>query len=670
MSEERWLSGLNPEQKQAVLHNQGPALILAGAGSGKTTVLVHRTGRLIEEKICRSEEILLLTFTNKAARELMERVKLKLEKTSATIWAGTFHGFGLQVLKKYHEHLELPKKFGIIDQSDSKSILKELLRYNKIDTKDQFDLDTLLSCISCIRQHKSLPLAHKDYHEMASHVTPKYLERMKALGVVDFDGLLLLPLSLLVEHQEVLDAYQSQFSYFMVDEFQDTNDLQMQLIQKLSSKSDNLTVVGDDDQAIYGWRGAQISHILDFPKHFKPCKVIHLERNYRSQKAILDFANYIIQKNSSRFHKTLKSQNKKRKEVKPELFVYENEEEEANSILSHLQYFKDLGYEYKNLCILYRSNTQSNIVEALFRKEKIPYKVTGGTGFFDRKEIKDVLAFLLSSFRPNEISFRRILNTPPRGIGVQSVEKISSYAKEIQRSFFQASKQNMHIDLPMPCAQAINDLHEQLSKLRKEICQNPQTSAMTLIHFLQALDYKKMIDQSFKNPSMAQKRWEMIESFAHIMQSFLKQGHDIEASMTDFVDAMMLGDSVEDQEQNGVQLMTLHACKGLEFPIVILLGVEEDLLPHRRLGEDIAEERRLFYVGITRAKDRLVLTRSKKRKKFGRVKDSVPSRFLVEVPETLLHTFHSGYRPMGEDHRKKMIEKLYAKLDQMEKNEQ
>lgn len=434
----KWIKGLNPEQEKAVRHSQGPLLILAGAGSGKTTVLVSRTGRLIDEEQVPPANICVMTFTNKAARELKERLKIKVGPEAKKLWAGTFHSFGLQFLRKHYKLAQLPQRFGVIDAGDAVAILRELGQHINLAGKKNFEWETILNLIGDWRA-SGQKYANKDseYEEMTEILLPKYLERLRHLGVVDFDSLLLKPIEILQNNPEVKSELQEHFMHLMVDEFQDTNELQMKMIQEMIGAHKNIAVVGDDDQSIYGWRGAQVENILSFPKRFENCNVVRLERNYRSSPEILNIANAVIAKNSQRHTKVLKPQASASGEL-PEVFVYENEEVECESIVREIEALRRQGTPLEDIAILYRSNGQSAFFEAELRKANIPHKVTGGTAFFSRKESKDILAYLRCSLRPNEISLRRILNTPTRGIGGTTIEKIEKYAEEHELSFYKA----------------------------------------------------------------------------------------------------------------------------------------------------------------------------------------------------------------------------------------
>ncbi|MEZ0390696.1 MAG: ATP-dependent helicase [Pseudobdellovibrionaceae bacterium] len=662
-----WTQGLNPEQVKAVAHNQGPLLILAGAGSGKTTVLVARTGRMIAEGIARPEEICVLTFTNKAARELKHRVGVKLGDRAKGLWSGTFHSFGLRLLRTYHREAGLPTQFGVIDQNDSQSILKELMKDIKVTGKDKFDLEAILEIINerRVRGREKLE-GFDEYHEMAEILLPKFIKKMELLGVVDFESLLLKPLELFREHPQILEKVQNQFKYLMVDEFQDTNLVQMKLIEKMVDSHRNLCVVGDDDQSIYGWRGAQISNILDFPKNFKPCEVIRLERNYRSSPVILKVANELIQKNKHRHGKILKAEGRFRNEEMPEAFLLPNEDEEAQFVVREIRNWLSMGYKFGDIAILYRSNSQGGLLEGHFRQNQIAYSVSGGTAFFDRKEIKDILAYLRFSISPNDVSLRRIINTPPRGIGDTTVERINSYAISHKISFLKACHAWQAAGAPDKAGEAIEHLFAQLRALPSRLM-NPdpnETPGQRLLKFLNEIHYREFLISTSKDPQGADKKWTLVEIFARVMDSFAKKGGANEKTLREFVDALELRDDVnDDEDRNKVSLMTLHACKGLEFPCVMIVGVEEDLIPHKTLGSDVDEERRLFYVGLTRAKERLILTRCQVRSKYGQQRPVSPSRFLLEIPTESIRDYKGEFRPVTATQREGLLAGFLAGLD-------
>lgn len=666
-----WTQGLNPEQREAVLQTSGPLLILAGAGSGKTTVLVSRTGQLLETAGVKASEICVLTFTTKAARELKHRVSLKVGSSARELWSGTFHSFGLNILRKYHMQARLPSGFGVIDQGDSVEIVKELSSTIKNSGKDSFKADKIFTFINEWRAtgRRSPVNASDEYEVMTQVLLPKYLKRLDMLGVVDFEGLLLKPLELFKNHPLVLDEMRAQFKHMMVDEFQDTNVTQFELVKTLVQEHQNIAVVGDDDQSIYGWRGACVENILDFPKNFKNCKVIRLERNYRSTPAIIGIANEVIAKNTARHGKVLKANPDADYGHLPELFVYDNDDVEAEEINTHVNYFVGLGYTHGDIAILYRSNGQGGMVEAQLRRNQVPYAITGGTGFFDRKETKDVLAYLRCSLSPNEVAFRRVINSPSRGIGETTVERIEAHAHAIGFKFHVAARNWKKAGIQEKIGENINAFFKLLDTLPETILRKDVTKSVgtLLLLELRAMGYRDHLMQTCKDLQTLEKKWGILEIFARVLDSFVDKGGRTEKTLHEFIDAMELRDAGDDPDEKDktpkVQLLTLHACKGLEFPVVIFIGCEEDLLPHRTLGSDVSEERRLFYVGVTRAKQRLVMTRAKERKRFGKWQPVAASRFLLEIPVAMVSQFESGFRPVAESERKNMLADLLKKLD-------
>lgn len=660
----KWTQGLNPEQVKAVNHNHGPLLILAGAGSGKTTVLVARTGRLIDEGVVSPESICVLTFTNKAARELKHRVAAKVGDLSKGLWAGTFHSFGLQLLRQYHKQAGLSQYFGVIDQSDSQALLKEVMKDVKIAGKDKFDLSEILEIINKRRAlGKEKLQGFDEYHEMAEVLYPKFMKKMELLGVVDFEGLLLKPLELFRDHPEILERVQNKYQQVMVDEFQDTNATQMKLIDQMIRGHRNITVVGDDDQSIYGWRGAEVRNILDFPKKYTPCEVIRLERNYRSTSSILDVANEVISKNKDRHGKVLKAEGSKTAGELPELFILENEEEETEFVQREIRDLLNKGYQYKDIAVLYRSNSQGGMVESVLREHQLPYTVSGGTAFFDRKEIKDILAYLRFALNPNDVSLRRIINTPPRGIGDTTLEKLSQYAQAHHVSFVKACHEWQKAQVPEKAGESIQHLFGYLHSLPKRLMSGANPGE-NLISLLKEINYRDYLYHTSSSGEAGDKKWNLVEIFSRVLTAFANKGGITETTLREFVDAMELRDNEDEEKKNNhISLMTLHASKGLEFPVVFLLGVEEDLLPHRTLGSDVSEERRLFYVGLTRAKKKLMLTQCKQRKRNGASRPVSPSRFLLEIPHQAIQKHTQGSRPVTGEARESLVANFLAGLD-------
>ncbi|MBL7545864.1 MAG: ATP-dependent helicase [Bdellovibrionaceae bacterium] len=659
-----WYSGLNPEQQRAVAHNYGPLLILAGAGSGKTTVLVSRTGRLIAEGISKAEEILVLTFTNKAARELKHRVTVKVGKAAKKISAGTFHSFGLQLIKKYHKELELDQNFGIIDTSDSFAILKEMLKETKVVGRDKYDLEHLYNLIQNIRNKKNNSTIDDEYHQMAEILAPKYEKRLNLLSVVDFESLLLKPLELFNKFPHIKAEVQAQYKQIMVDEFQDTNMTQMKLIRHLIGGHSNIAVVGDDDQSIYGWRGAEVQNILNFPKDFKSCEVIKLERNYRSISSILNFANDVISKNKSRHGKVLKSESKKIKDHIPELFILENEEAESEFVAAEILNFIKEGYAPKDIAILYRSNSQGAWLESALKKNRIDYSITGGSSLFERKEVKDLVAFIRQAIQAKDVTLKRIINVPPRGIGETTIEKLNDFAKLNGISFHESCQRWREQGIIPKAGEGLDGLFYFLSELPKKMVE-PGATETSFLEAFRDIGYREYVYSLSDDASVGERKWGLVEIFARILFSSLNKNGQNLFVLKEFLDRLMLRDEMlsGDEEENKVQLMTLHASKGLEFPVVILCGIEEDLLPHKNLGQDVDEERRLFYVGITRAQEYLLMTKCLERKKNGAFRRVAMSRFLLDANQELFKTYPRGVRPVSGEKRTQLVADFLKSLD-------
>ncbi len=663
-----WTQGLNPEQSQAVQHSYGPLLVLAGAGSGKTTVLVARTGRIIADGLARPEQICVLTFTNKAARELKHRVLHKLGDRAKGLWAGTFHSFGLKILRTNHELAGLPAHFGVIDQADSQALIKEIMREVSVAGKDNFDIDEVLSLVNKVRLGETLPPVDDDYRALAEYLAPKFERKMELLGVVDFEGLLSKPLQLFKEHPQVLEKLQAHYRFMMVDEFQDTNDMQMELVERITGKHRNICVVGDDDQSIYGWRGAQISNILDFPKRFKPCEVIRLERNYRSSPLILNAANELIAKNSKRHGKVLKPEGRFANPTLPEAFLLESEEQECEFVMREVRNWQSHGYQFKDMAILYRSNSQGGLLEGHLRQNQLPYNVSGGTGFFDRKEVKDILAYLRLSLSPNDVSLRRIINTPPRGIGDTSLEKLVAHSIKNKSTLIVSLRQWKQTGVSDAVGAVIDNFLAEVSELKNQILAPSTTSAGgVFLEYLRKKGYRDYLLKSSKDPAVGDRKWIMAEVLGRILDSFVAKGGRTQETLREFLDAMELRDEPDQEAENKMSLMTLHACKGLEFPCVMIIGVEEDLIPHKTLGTNIDEERRLFYVGLTRAKEKLILTRAKTRMRYGVLKPVSPSRFLLEISPENLKDYGGEFRPVTSEQRQDLLSGFLANLDKKAK---
>ncbi|MEY4617650.1 MAG: hypothetical protein RJB66_2610 [Pseudomonadota bacterium] len=661
-----WVQGLNPEQAQAVLHSEGPLLILAGAGSGKTTVLVARAGRLVAEGVCRPDELTVLTFTNKAARELKHRVQVKLGKVAKKIWAGTFHSFGLQIVKKYHKQLGLPHSPTILDQSDTQAIIKDLLRDLTIAGKDKFATEKLLNLVNEKRANpKKTLVAEEEYLTVADWLLPRYEKRLSLLGAVDFEGLLLLPLKLLKENTDIRFEVQKHTRYMMVDEFQDTNALQMELIDLLIRPQDNLAVVGDDDQSIYGWRGAVIQNILDFPRQYKKCQVVKLERNYRSTPAIVAVANSVIEKNDHRHGKVLKAQDS-HDDPLPEIFQCESDEEECEFVVQQVRHFGGLGYKPADIAVLFRSNGQGALLEGTLRRHHIKYKITGSSTLFDRREVKDGLAFLRSALAPTDFSLKRILNVPPRGLGDAFLETVNEAQSHSGKDFFGLlTGDGEALGLKSNVRESLQERMRQLDDFAKKLLDRSSnlTPGQELEEFLRGIGYRDELLARSPEAQAAERRWSLICILGRILDGFVQKGERSLATLIEFLEAMELRDFDSNEEAHDeIQLLTMHASKGLEYPVVIIIGVEEDLIPHRVLGTDVTEERRLFYVAVTRAKKHLLISRCLKRERYGRPQPVAPSRFLLEIPPDLYLKYDSIYRPVSGEARQTLVSDFMTKL--------
>lgn len=657
-----WTQGLNPEQVEAVLHNHGPMLILAGAGSGKTTVLVSRTGRLIAERVVAPESITILTFTNKAARELKHRVSKKIGESANGIWAGTFHGFGLQLLKLFPKEAGLDTGFGILDSSDSSSLVRELLKETRSGAKAAFDPDRLLNLINAKRSKQKYEPQDDEYESMSDVLREKYEKRLKLLNVVDFESLLLLPLQIMQEHEEVRKRVQRRCQFLMVDEFQDTNFIQMEWIRQMWGEQENISVVGDDDQSIYGWRGALVQNILDFPKEFKQCKVVQLDRNYRSNEYILNLANEAIKVNEKRHGKKLRPERVFKDKNLPEVFVFEHESEEAEGVVREVMDQIRQNRKHNEIAVLYRSNSQGAFLEGELRKHRIPYEITGGTSIFERKEAKDVLAYLEQSLRPNDLGLKRILNTPSRGIGEVALEKLITHAKGKEHSLFKTLLTVDEVGLHAQSTEGIKDFLAALKKLPDHILASENVTTAWK-SFFESIGYFEYLKKDSTKAETAQSRWIRVEIVGRILENYLTRHGFSRESLKGFCEMVQLRDKDdEDEKAASVQLMTLHASKGLEFPVVILMGLEEDILPHKNLGIHIEEERRLFYVGITRAQEKLMMTRCRMRTRYGQLRPASPSRFLVQLDSGLYTVYEHGVRPWKEEQRTSMVADFLSKM--------
>jgi DNA helicase-2/ATP-dependent DNA helicase PcrA len=637
------LKGLNPEQQRAVVSTEGPLLIVAGAGSGKTRVLTQRIGYLLKEKKVAPWSILAITFTNKAAREMRERVHQLVGQDAEDIWISTFHSMCVRILRRDIDRVGYNRNFTILDTGDQLSVIKQCLKDLNIDPK-KFDPRAILSAISSAKNELKDPkrfgsTAADPFQSNVHRVYELYQKRLKSNNALDFDDLIMITIQLFADVPEVLAFYQKKFYYIHVDEYQDTNKAQYLLVRMMAEKHHNICVVGDSDQSIYGWRGADITNILNFEKDYPNTTVVKLEQNYRSTKRILQAANQLIANNVGRKPKNLWTENNEGSKIR--LYTGDNEFSEAYFIADQVHQGVLDGKRYSDYAVLYRTNAQSRIVEEVFLKSNIPYGIVGGTKFYDRKEIKDILAYLrLISNPDDDISLQRIINVPKRGIGQASIDKITAYANINEMSMYRAVQESDHIGLSGKAGKAIADF----AKVINDMEQMKEYLSVTELteEMLKRIGFKETYEA--EGTLEAKARLENIDEFLSVTLDF-EQKYD-DKSLVSFLTELALVadiDTVDDEEEgdvnNKVTLMTLHSAKGLEFPVVFLIGLEESVFPHTRaLFDDVEmeEERRLAYVGITRAEETLFMTRASMRTLYGRTNANSPSRFLQEVPGDLL----------------------------------
>jgi DNA helicase-2/ATP-dependent DNA helicase PcrA len=636
------LNDLNPVQQKAVLETEGPLLVFAGAGSGKTRVLTYRIAYLIQEKGVQPWNIFAVTFTNKAADEMRERVERLLGRSAKGTWISTFHSACARILRQHIEYLGFQKNFVIYDDQDQERHLKTIMKELNLDFK-MFPPRAIQSGLEQLKNEgvtpdQYSPNPYNIFQKRLAVVYQRYQQDLQRNNALDFGDLLTFVTILFRRYPEVLRHYQELCHYVMVDEFQDTNLIQYQLIQQLVKTHRNICVVGDDDQSIYRWRGAEVGNILNFEKDFPETRVLTLEQNYRSTQNILQAANHVVRKNRYRKEKILWTENSEGELLT--FYVAEDEMDEARfvvqKIIEHISLGKSIR-PYRDIAVFYRINAQSRAVEDEMVKNKIPYTVVGGMKFYERKEIKDVLAYLKLINNPFDgLSLKRIINVPSRGIGEKTIEKIEAFARGNGISLYEGLKQAIGEDWLTPSIKAkMKEFISLVEEFRKD------ADSFTLSQLTLALLAKTAYLQRLKEEGTdeAFSKIENIDELINVMMG-LEQGEE-RVSLETFLDKVSLVTDVDLYEDKGnrVSLMTLHCAKGLEFPMVFILGIEEGLLPHYRRGEeieDMEEERRLFYVGMTRAKERLFLSRAEERSTFGVGRANLPSRFLDELPMEML----------------------------------
>lgn len=660
---------LNPNQQVAVNTLSGPLLVLAGAGTGKTRVITYRIANLIRHGTA-PDRILGMTFTNKAANEMKERIRTMLassaksprrprktqrvsSKEEPRPQLSTFHSLCVRILRRHINVLGYPEKFAIYSQGDQESLARQVLREVRVN-ETMLSPSQLLFWIShwkckCMTPAQANLKSESDVQHLAAIAYGRYQKALKLKGCVDFDDLLLLTESLFEKHQDLRQQEADRFDHILVDEYQDTNQSQYRIVKALAEGHRNLCVVGDDDQSIYAWRGAEVEHILSFRKDWPDAKIVRLEDNYRSTEAIIEHANTLIRFNKTRNDKKLVSARPGGE--KPKILQFTSEQQEAAEIVRSIKKRMEGHHRQPaDFAILFRTNEQPRPFETELRKEKIPYVLVGGMSFFDRREVKDVLAYLrLLDDQPDEISILRIINTPARGLGKHAVEHLLEHS--IQQNVAMWKLVTGEASRPALNSAAIKGLAElaNLAERAKQIAKN--SSLVDLARQVIAMSrYKSEIDRNYTDPDEREARWNAVEQIVNSLAEYEKDAR--RPSLTDFLDKLLLGeqDANEDKEKqlkkNAVALMTFHAAKGLEFPEVYLVGLEEGILPHHRSLENdeagVDEERRLCYVGVTRAEERLTLSMSLTRMKWGKPRETRPSRFLYELTN---QPDHPDYAP-------------------------
>ena len=633
------IEGLNDKQKEAVLATEGPCLVIAGAGSGKTKLLTHKIAYLISEKNVKPYNILAITFTNKAASEMKQRVEKIVGDVAQEMWMGTFHSICVRILRRFIDRIGFDTSFLIFDTSDQKTVVKECLKALNIDDKT-FSDRSVLSEISNAKNEMLTPKAYQAKYagefrkEKIGQVYELYQKRLRENNAIDFDDIINYTIDILSENPDVLQYYTEKFKYVLVDEYQDTNKAQFTLVTILASRYGNITVVGDNDQGIYSFRGADISNILNFEKDFPGTKIIKLEQNYRCTGNILKAANAVIKHNENKYEKKLWTENEEGS--LPCLYQAEDEYDEANYVVKQIEHLKTEEYlKPKDFVILYRMNAQSRAIEDILRRENIPYKIVGGLKFYERKEIKDTIAYLrLIHNTSDNLSLKRIINEPKRGIGKTSLDKIQEISDKTGTSMYEIIKHAEEYDLNRVKANA-----EEFVNLIEELRLKKQELSISelLKEVLNKSGYTRALE--LENTVEEETRMQNLEEFLTVAIEFEEESAD--NTLPEFLESITLSSDVDElqDEDNTVTLMTLHSAKGLEFPVVFLVGMEEGIFPgYKSIGEpkELEEERRLFYVGITRAKQFLYLTCAKHRTIFGSTSYNAVSRFIKEIPDNLL----------------------------------
>ena len=646
------IQDLNNKQQEAVLQTEGPCLIIAGAGSGKTKVLTHKIAYLMAEKYIKPWNILAITFTNKAANEMKQRIESLVGDAVNDMWIGTFHSICVRILRKYIDRIGFDNSFIIFDTSDQKTLIKECLKQLKIDDK-LFTDRAVLSEISNGKNEMLEPKAYStkyegDYRkEIIAQIYELYQRRLKENNAVDFDDIINYTIKILTENPDVLEYYTDKFQYVLVDEYQDTNKAQFMLISILASRHGNITVVGDNDQGIYSFRGADISNILNFEKDFPGTKIIKLEQNYRCTGNILKAANAVIKNNQVKYDKKLWTQNDEGN--LPSIYLGDDEYNESNYIVSKINELRrEQYYKYSDFAILYRMNSQSRAIEDILRREKIPYKIIGGQKFYERKEIKDVISYLRLIYNTSDnLALKRIINEPKRGIGKTSLDSIQEISEKTGTSMYEIIKHAEQFGLNRVYINS-REFIETIEDLRAR--QDKMLISELVKETLSKTGYTKALKD--ENTIEAESRIQNLDEFLTVAMEFEEESAD--NTLAEFLENMTLTADIDNMqdEEDCVILMTLHSAKGLEFETVFLVGMEEGIFPgYKSIGEpqELEEERRLFYVGITRAKRFLFLTCAKRRTIFGSTSYNPISRFVKEIPEELLEGYEETISPKKQE---------------------
>ena len=653
------VQNMNENQLKAILKTQGAVMVIAGAGSGKTRVLTNRIAYLIAKKNVLESNILAITFTNKAAKEMKERIYSLVGETSKYIWINTFHSMCVRILRQHIDLLGYNKNFTILDTSEQKTIIKNIVKELNL-SEDSYQPNNILKIISnsknsMISVNEMKAQARFGFMKNVAEIYEYYQKYLKKNSVLDFDDLMLKTIVLFEKHPEVLAIYQNKFEYIHVDEYQDTNVIQYKLIKMLSEVHKNICVVGDDDQSIYSWRGACSDNIINFEKDYEDVEVIFLDQNYRSNSTILDAANAVIKNNTYRKDKALWSENKGGDKIT--VYAATNDKDETDDIAKKILDLKAQGVDYKDIAILYRANYLSRSMENSCMVFGIPYKLIGSLKFLQRQEIRDLLAYMNVIVNKNdEFSLRRIINVPKRGIGASSMAKIDNYAEQYGLSLFEALK---NIDMIGVSKKIITNIHL-LTQLIEKYSQTEQYSIEDLIvGIYKDSGYESMLKESAD--AYAESR---IENISELVSS-AKQFSSMNDNLIDFISEMSLTSDADDEnEDDSVVLSTVHAAKGLEYRVVFIMGLEENLFPSIRDAESsedernkMEEERRLAYVAITRAKEKLFMSYANRRMQFGSIKNNKRSRFLDEVPNKLMH-FESGFGVTANDSGESQLESV------------